>query len=148
MTVHASNDVGAGAALTQLCWPVFKGLRDWEIALLVIAPLLILAFVLVYIWKCKRRNPLTCKPLPLSKSAVAPAPIDTMLELGGPPKPLSFLNTGLDLGLDGDKATAKAGGYGGSTMFDALRSGQAVHVTQKRNSKRREKKKGGKRRQL
>jgi hypothetical protein len=167
LTVTASNDVGDSAPSSQLCWPKFNGLRDWEIVLLVVAPLLIVLFVLLYVWRCKHRNPVTCKPIKtMKRAAVAPAPIVVgagggaggQLELGGPPAtpatpailatpppPLSFLNMGLDAGT---AAAESGGGYGGPGMFDALRSGQAVHVAQKRNSKRREKKKGGKRRQL
>jgi hypothetical protein len=148
VTVEASNIIGTGASLSQLCWPVFNGLRDWEIALLIIAPFLIIMIVMVYIWRCKYRNPFNCKPIKsMKRAAVAPAPI---LELGNLPKkqpePLSFLNTGLDIGLD--SAGPKVGGYGGTDMFDALRTGQAIHVAQKTNSKRREKGKGAKRRQL
>ena len=167
LTVTASNDVGDSAPSSQLCWPKFNGLRDWEIVLVVVAPLLIVLFVLLYVWRCKHRNPVTCKPIKtMKRAAVAPAPIVVgagggaggQLELGGPPAtpatpaipatpppPLSFLNMGLD---SGTAAAESGGGYGGPGMFDALRSGQAVHVAQKRNSKRREKKKGGKRRQL
>ena len=166
LTVTASNDVGDSAPSSQLCWPKFNGLRDWEIVLVVVAPLLIVLFVLLYVWRCKHRNPVTCKPIKtMKRAAVAPAPIVVgaggaggQLELGGPPAtpatpaipatpppPLSFLNMGLDAGT---AAAESGGGYGGPGMFDALRSGQAVHVAQKRNSKRREKKKGGKRRQL
>ena len=64
------------------------------------------------------------------------------MSLDGPPKP-TFIN----VGLDGEAPPPQ------STMFDALRTGQAVHVANKRNPNRQQRKqeqrkKNRKRRQL
>ena len=179
VTVAAINDVGKGASSSTLCWPHFKGLRDWEIALLIIAPLLIILFVVLYVWKCKHRNPITCKPLKtIKRAAVAPEPplggggrnvnnnnSFPNLELGGvvpkPKQPASFLNMGLDDNSGGGGLFGGSGGGGGgvqpapsNNLFDALRTGQTVHVAQKKNrqrkgdERRQRNRKNGKRRQL
>ena len=185
INVHATNEIGNGIRSTELCWPVFNGLRAWEIALLIIAPFLVILFVMLYIWKIKHRHPITCKKLKSPNNpAVAPAPGEFAkdgisgrrkkmnwvpqapglgpggpklvsqnstlksgggmfdMSLDGPPKP-TFIN----VGLDGEAPPPQ------STMFDALRTGQAVHVANKRNPNRQQRKqeqrkKNRKRRQL
>ena len=173
INVYANNDVGIGHISTELCWPTFNGLRDWEIALLVIAPCLVILFVMLYIWKCKHQNPITCKKLQGPKSAaVAPEPVPPYKTAGGAAggaaggvagggaggggmfdmslgggtsaaPPPTFINFGLE---DGNETTTQ------NTVFDALRTGQAVHVAQKRNQKREQRteknRKNRKRRQL
>ena len=63
-TVHvaAANRVGQGVVMRAGTMPVFYGLRPWQTVLVVLFSSGAVA-ILAWVWKVKRRNPFTCKPL-------------------------------------------------------------------------------------
>jgi hypothetical protein len=133
-TVHvaATNRVGQGTVARVGTMPVFYGLRPGQTVLIVLLSV-VSAATMVWVWKVKRRNPFTCKPLDGSDMAspsgnkVAPefgavlgVGVANTAISGGSAGGMGLINTDLGVGLPARE----------SRLRSNLRAGDSVTVNQ------------------